>query len=276
MRYFFTLQECKVHAAATSKMRRINERFMLTKATAKLIQSLKDKKARQESGLFVVEGTKTVTELADSKIKVKSLFATHEWIEGNQRFSGVPANIVEVSEQQLRQLSLMQSPQQVLALAEIPQVVFDPQEIASQFTLALDTIQDPGNLGTIIRIADWYGIRHILCSPTCADAFNPKVIQATMGSFMRVDLHYLSLPDFFEKQQQTVVGALMNGQNLYQAQLPDKGVLLIGNEGAGIGAELLKYITTAVTIPRFGGAESLNAGVAAAIICDAWARQHAV
>jgi TrmH family RNA methyltransferase len=249
---------------------------MLTKATAKLIQSLKDKRARQESGLFVVEGTKTVTELAASKIKVKSLFATAAWIEDNQHAFKGHAEIVEVTEQQLRQLSFLQTPQQVIALAQIPEQAFMPETITSQFVLALDTLQDPGNLGTIIRIADWYGISHILCSPGCADVYNPKVIQATMGSFLRVQLYYLSLGDFFQAHKPNVVGALMEGQNLHKAQLPATGVLLIGNEGSGIGAELLPYITTAVTIPRIGGAESLNAGVAAAIICDAWARQHVV
>lgn len=249
---------------------------MLTKATAKLIQSLKDKKARQESGLFVVEGTKTVTELAGSKIEVKSLFATAGWIQDNQHLFTNKVEIVEVSEQQLHQISFMQSPQQVLALAHIQQHNLPTRDIASQFVLALDTIQDPGNLGTIIRIADWYGIRHILCSPGCADVYNPKVIQATMGSFMRVHLHYLSLAEFFAEHRPTVLGALMNGQNLHKAQLPVSGVLLIGNEGSGISAELQSYITTAITIPRIGEAESLNAGVATAIICDAWARQHAV
>jgi len=249
---------------------------MLTKATAKLIQSLKDKRARQESGLFVVEGTKTVTELAGSKIKVKSLFATAGWLQDNQHLFTNKAEIVEVSEQQLHQLSFMQSPQQVLALAHIPHQSLPARDIASQFVLALDTIQDPGNLGTIIRIADWYGIRHILCSPGCADVYNPKVIQATMGSFMRVQLHYLSLAEFFAEHRPTVLGAFMNGQNLHKAQLPASGILLIGNEGSGINAELQPYITAAITIPRIGEAESLNAGVATAIICDAWARQHAV
>jgi TrmH family RNA methyltransferase len=248
---------------------------MLTKATAKLIQSLKDKRARQESGLFVVEGTKTVTELPGSKIKVKSLFATRDWIEGNSNsFRGVK-EIVEVSEQQLRQISFLQTPQQVLALAEIPETPFDANKIISQFVLALDTIQDPGNLGTIIRIADWYGIKHIICSPSCADAFSPKVIQATMGSFLRVDLHYRPLADFFVQYPSIVMGALMNGKSLYETSLPASGVLLIGNEGAGISDELMKYVNTAVTIPRLGGAESLNAGIATAIICDSWARQHA-
>lgn len=248
---------------------------MLTKATAKLIQSLKDKRARQESGLFVVEGTKTVAELPGSKIKVKSLFATRDWIEGNSSSYRKVDEIVEVSEQQLRQISFLQAPQQVLALAELPENVFNPEDIVSQFVLALDTIQDPGNLGTIIRIADWYGIKHILCSPSCADAFNPKVIQATMGSFLRVELHYRALSEYFEQYPSTVLGASMNGKSLYKTAMPASGVLLIGNEGAGISEDLMKYVNTAVTIPRLGGAESLNAGVATAIICDAWARQHA-
>jgi TrmH family RNA methyltransferase len=244
---------------------------MLTKATAKLIQSLKDKRTRHELGLFVVEGPKTVSELLASKIIVKSLFATREWLEANAHIMPNSLECVEVSERQLEQLSFLQTPQQVLALVAIPKPS-DLSHLLSGKVIALDTIQDPGNLGTIIRLADWYGITDIVCSEASADVYNPKVIQATMGSFMRVRLHYTNLKEWIGQQTVPVMGALMSGQNLHQTQLPQKGVLLIGNEGSGISPELIPFVTQAITIPRFGGAESLNAGVATAIICDAWLR----
>jgi RNA methyltransferase, TrmH family len=246
---------------------------MLTKATAKLIQSLKDKRHRQESGLFVIEGAKIVAELPASKITVKSLFATRNWLDANENlFSGVDK--VEVTEQQLKQISFLQTPQQVLALAILPKQVFNANQLQSQFSIVLDTLQDPGNLGTIIRIADWYGIKHIVCSPDSADVYNPKVIQATMGSFLRVNVVYTFLETFLHENQLPVYGAVMNGDSLYKTSFPKEGLLMIGNEGSGIGEQLLKYISHPITIPKQGGAESLNAGIATAIICDAWARQN--
>lgn len=244
---------------------------MLTKATAKLIQSLKDKRTRHALGLFVVEGPKTVSELPASKITVKSLFATHDWLEANAHLFSSGVECVEVSEKQLEQISFLQTPQQVLALAYMPQ----PSNLSilqSSKIIALDTIQDPGNLGTIIRIADWYGITDIVCSNSCADVYNPKVVQATMGSFMRVRVHYADLKQWLGQQTISVIGALMSGENLHHTSLPKEGILLIGNEGSGISPDLTPLISKAVTIPRFGDAESLNAGVATAIICDSWLR----
>jgi TrmH family RNA methyltransferase len=244
---------------------------MLTKATAKLIQSLKDKRTRHELGLFVVEGPKTVSELPASKITVKSLFATHDWLEANAHQFTSSVECVEVSERQLEQISFLQTPQQVLALAYIPQSS-NLSMLQSSRIIALDTIQDPGNLGTIIRIADWYGITDIVCSNSCADVYNPKVVQATMGSFMRVRMHYTDLKSWLGEQRLPIMGAMMLGANLHQTSLPPTGILLVGNEGSGIHSDLIPSITQAITIPRFGDAESLNAGVATAIICDAWLR----
>lgn len=244
---------------------------MLTKATAKLIQSLKDKRQRQVSGLFVIEGAKAVTELSASKITVKSLFATQDWIMQNEKDFPTATEVVEISESQLKQISFLNTPQQVLALASIPH--YDILHADKQDkVIVLDTIQDPGNLGTIIRIADWYGIKHIVCSSSGVDVFNPKVIQATMGSFMRVQVHYTNLKEWLAAYPKPIMGALLTGESIHTTPLPKEGALLIGNEGAGISDELLPFISNPVTIPRFGGAESLNAGVATAIICDAWLR----
>lgn len=247
---------------------------MLTKATAKLIQSLKDKRHRQESGLFVIEGAKILAEVPDSKITLKSLFATRSWLKANETFFP-NVDKVEVTEQQLKQISFLQTPQQVLALAYLPKPFMRMDAWQSGFTIALDTLQDPGNLGTIIRIADWYGIQHIMCSKESVDVYNPKVIQATMGSFLRVEVVYTDLEEFFTQNTLPVYGALMNGESLYTTTLAPKALLLIGNEGTGIDASLMKFISHPITIPRVGGAESLNAGIATAILCDAYARQHA-
>jgi TrmH family RNA methyltransferase len=246
---------------------------MLTKATAKLIGDLKHKRHRQESGLFVIEGSKLVAELLASKITVKSLFATAGWIDGNRSAIHSGTEVITLTNNQLEHISFLQSPQQVLALAQIPQVLLDEIAVLNTFCIALDTLQDPGNLGTIIRIADWYGIQHILCSPACADVYNPKVIQATMGSFLRVNVHYINLEQFFMQHHPPVIGAVMDGANIHESVLPEKGILLIGNEGSGIGNNLMPFVTKAITIPRLGGAESLNAGIATAIICDNWARR---
>lgn len=243
---------------------------MLTKAIAKLIQSLKDKRSRQESGLFVVEGTKTVLELPHSKITVNSLFATREWINTFGSLWKGDVQPIEVSAQQLDQISFVKNPQGVLALAELPDFILSAVDTRKHKVISLDGIQDPGNLGTMIRIADWYGIKHLICSIDCADAWNPKVIQATMGSFQRVEVHYTELSTWLEQQQTTIIGALMKGDNLHQVTLPTTGILLIGNEGSGISDTLLPLINQPVTIPRFGGAESLNAAIATAIICDRW------
>ena len=246
---------------------------MLTKGAIKLIQSLKDKKNRQQHGLFLVEGTKTVMELLASKITVKSLFATDEWISFHKSLLKNISNLEIVSEKELKQISNLVTPQQVIALACIPNYSFDQKELANNFSIALDEIQDPGNLGTIIRIADWYGIKNIICSKNCADVYSPKVIQATMGSFMRVNVFYADLKSFFEEQNKLpVYGAVMNGENLYTTSISANGILLIGNEGSGISDELLTFVTHPITIPKIGDAESLNASIATAIICDAWAR----
>ena len=247
---------------------------MLTKVTVKLVQSLKDKKNRQQNGLFIVEGTKAVIELLGSKIIVKTLFTTNEWLTQHKVMLKNNIELIVVNEKELKQLSNLVTPQQVIALAEIPKNEMPPENISKEFSVALDQIQDPGNLGTIIRIADWYGIKNVFCSQNCADVFNPKVIQATMGSFLRVDVFYTDLSAFFEKQKNIpVYGALMNGEDLYQTKIKATGILLIGNEGTGISNELLKYVSHPITIPKRGGAESLNASVATAIICDTWARE---
>jgi len=248
---------------------------MLSKATIKFVQLLKDKKNRQEHGLFLVEGNKTVAELLASNLKVKTLFATERWLRDYHELLKTDTVFEKVSDIELKKLSNLVTPQDVVALVEMPGNKFDSSKITNSFSIALDGIQDPGNFGTILRIADWYGIQNIICSPQCADVYNPKVIQSAMGSFIRVNVFYTSLNHFFEANKNIqVYGAVMNGDDLYTSKINSNGILLIGNEGSGISEDLNKFVTKALTIPRKGNAESLNAAIATAIICDAWARGH--
>lgn len=221
-----------------------------------------------------MEGKKQVAELLTSDHKISCLVATQNWLDDHSENIKPGTEIIPVSADELYKASLQQAPQDVLAVVHIPEKTFTPSALNDQFTIALDGIQDPGNLGTIIRIADWYGIQNIISSRDCVDVFNPKTIQATMGSFMRVNVWYENLEDELASLKLPVYGALMNGASLYETQLAKSGILLIGNEGKGISEKLLPLITQPVAIPRFGEAESLNAGIATAIICDAWAREN--
>lgn len=245
---------------------------MLSKARIKLIQSLNLKKHRSELKLFVVEGKKQVTELLTSNYQVNCIVATPNWADAFAQDIKNNTELIIVSDDDLKKASLLQAPQDVLAIVKIPEKQFSSALINTGFSIFLDGIQDPGNLGTIIRIADWYGIKTIVCSNDCVDVFNPKTIQATMGSFARVDVYYNYLSDILKQNNLPVYGALMQGESLYQSTIKENGILLIGNEGKGISEELLSYISNPITIPKIGGAESLNAGIATAIICDARAR----
>lgn len=245
---------------------------MLSKARIKLIQSLNQKKQRSELKLFVVEGKKQVTELFTSTYQINCLVATPEWADAHAQDIKNNTELVVVSADELKKASLLQAPQEVLALVEIPEQAFSAQLLNDNFTIVLDGIQDPGNLGTIVRIADWYGIKQIICSKDCVDIYNPKTIQATMGSFARVNVFYQELNDILTQTTLPVYGALMHGVSIHQTELPQKAILVIGNEGKGISEAILPHISHPITIPRFGGAESLNAAVATAIICDGFAR----
>ena len=245
---------------------------MLSKARIKIIQSLHLKKYRNELKLFVVEGKKQVAELLTSNYQISCLIATHNWAMQHAQYITNNTELITVSDDELKKVSLLQAPQGVLALVQMPDINYLPELLTNNFTIVLDGIQDPGNLGTIVRIADWYGIKNIVCSLDCVDIYNPKTIQATMGSFARVNVYYIDLIEVLNQIDLPVYGALMQGESLHTVQLHKNALLIIGNEGKGISENLLQYITNPITIPKFGEAESLNAGVAAAIICDARAR----
>ncbi len=242
---------------------------MLSSSKIKWLKSLSQKKFRKQEGLFIAEGDKIVKELLSSSFEVKGIYAIESWAEN----ASLPANITPqiVSAKELERISSHASPNQALAVVQIPDN--HPNfELHNRFTLVLDNIQDPGNLGTIIRTADWFGVRNIVCSEDTAEVYNPKVIQATMGSFMRVNVSYTKLEEFFSKIPQgfPVMGALLEGENIFETELPSEGIIVTGNESKGISAAVRSYISGKLFIPRgvdnAEQPESLNAAIATGII----------
>jgi TrmH family RNA methyltransferase len=239
---------------------------MISKGTTGYIKSLQLKKYRNKAQSFLVEGSKSVLELLRSGFEVTHLIGTESFIKDNAdtiaKFDLVPEI---VSSKEVNRLSALKNNSVVLAAARIRPV--QPFKIApDEFCIALDRIRDPGNLGTIIRIADWYGIYKILCSTDCTDFYNAKTIQATMGSFTRVQAYYADLKK--QLQGHKVYGAAMAGENVHQIKFTSGGIVLIGNEAQGISDNLKPLVAQWISIPKYGLAESLNAAMATAVICD--------
>jgi len=241
---------------------------MLSKNTVKFIKSLHQKKYRTESGKFFVEGEKSVIEVLQSDFKVHLLLVTPEFaVKYASLIDRLGVEVIQVTPNQLEQLGQYQSNDAALAVVEMkPNHAFQPKK--GELILALDSVRDPGNLGTILRIADWYGIKKLIFSTHTADFYNPKVIQASMGSFTRVQFFYGDLVASFQTWKLPVYGAFLEGTSVHQLISPEPGVLLLGNESQGISKEVEKFVTNKVTIPSFGGAESLNVAIASAIMCD--------
>ena len=239
---------------------------MITNAQIKFIKSLAQAKNRELHKLYVAEGEKLAIEWLQSSANVQMIIATSLWISKNQSIISKhsSAQVIEVDEQTLARMSQLQTPNHVILVVEYSSKMVIPKETG--WIIALDTIQDPGNMGTILRIADWFGINTIICSPQCVDIYNHKVIQSGMGAHLRVAVEYKELDTFFKLNQLPVYAALLNGENLFQVKSKQAGIILIGNESKGIAPELLPFASHPVTIPRIGGAESLNAGVATGII----------
>lgn len=237
---------------------------MLSKNEIKYIQSLGHKKRRDEERLFLMEGNKMVAELlAHYPSQIVRLYATETFFEQNSAARQIQLHQV-VSEDELARISQLQTPNQALALVHY--FAEAAVELSStEWTLALDGIRDPGNMGTIIRLADWFGIRTIICSPDCADVYNPKVVQATMGSIMRVTVVEKELAVFLADQNLPVVGAVLGGKELSSFEFPKAGILVIGNESTGIREDVISLLSDKLMIPRFGEAESLNAAIATSI-----------
>ncbi|MDZ4667265.1 MAG: RNA methyltransferase [bacterium] len=240
---------------------------MLTKAAIKFVKSLEDKSIRHANKLFVAEGSKSLLDLLSSNLVAQEIFALELWLQTHAKSipEGVQVNIV--SSKEMSQLSQLKSPREVIGLFQMLKFRFEPKQAKGLF-LALDTIQDPGNLGTLIRLADWYGIQQILCTPETADCFSPKVIQSTMGSIGRVALHYGDLAAWFKEMNIPVIAASMEGVSARKYNFPENMILLLGNEGSGISASLAGLVSETVSIERIGLAESLNAAVAGAILVD--------
>jgi RNA methyltransferase, TrmH family len=235
---------------------------MLSKNDVKYIQSLCHKRQRDEDKLFIAEGPKMVEEILNSNFEIVQVYAVNEWLNENRHVS---APVTEISHVELEKISTLQTPNKVVVVARQKQLQNEPV-LSGKVSIVLDGIQDPGNLGTIIRIADWFGIDQLIASNDTADVYNAKVVQSTMGSICRVSVWYKSLPEWFAGIKAPVYGALLNGKSIYETAKVEEGIIVIGNESKGIREGIIERVTHPVTIPRFGGAESLNAAVATGII----------
>lgn len=250
---------------------------MLSKNKIKLIKSLATKKGREQTGLFLAEGSKSVTDLFQS-FDCELIVAETGWIEMHQSSLGTCREVIEATHDEIEKASLLMTPQNVLALFRMHPESGRLKLPDKGLTLFLDHIQDPGNLGTIIRLADWFGIASVFCSEGCADIYNPKTVQATMGSLARVSTASVSTNDFFQSLPRTyrVYGTFMDGENIYDKHLPEDAVIVMGNEGQGITEETARYVNERIAVPaaKHHGTspESLNVAIATAIVCSEFKR----
>ncbi len=245
---------------------------MISKSKIKYLRSLKLKKFRQKYDNFTVEGDKIALEILESQnVQIETIIATQDW--NNQYFNQSLRNQFDIEiaeEKDFKQFSNFSTPSPVLVVAKQLSADWDDEVIKNNFSLYLDGIQDPGNFGTILRIADWFGIPYVFCSEKCADLYNHKTLQASMGAFLRVKVMYLPFAEVLEKcNEMPFYGTVLEGQNIFKEKTNKKGVIVIGNEGKGISPEILNKITHKILIPKGenGGAESLNAAVATGIVC---------
>jgi TrmH family RNA methyltransferase len=255
---------------------------MLSINQIKFIKSLEHKKYRKTHNCFVVEGEKMVLELMNSSFEIITIFAIKPFIHKYFKENNYSFKINEITDSELSRVSFLQTPNQVLAIARLP--MLKPIDVSkSDLILALDNIQDPGNLGTIIRTAGWFGITQLFCSPETVDAFNPKVVQATMGAIFRTQITYSPLPEIIQKAKANripVFGTVLSGKNIYNHKLPKNAVIVMGNESKGISDELRTQLDTEILIPPFpensDTMESLNVSVATALVCAEFRRQQLI
>ena len=241
----------------------------MTKNDVKELQALRQAKSRKERGIFAVEGNKLVEELIDSKFRVNNIFVTELWVEKNPVLAKKIADYEIVTPKQMEQISNFVTPPGIFATAMMPKYNIEPKDTETQMILMLDGINDPGNLGTIIRTADWFGIKKIVISEDTCDPWQPKVIQSTMGSIFRMQIIETDIVRFLKEVKTPVFGALMQGKNVYHTQIKDnQGVIIIGSESHGIRENVMPFVSCPINIPRAEGSltESLNASVAAGII----------
>lgn len=240
---------------------------MLSKSQISFIRSLHQKKFRKENGLFLVEGLKSITEFIASSYVIDTLYIRDTTAA---KVLKIPhkINVTEISQADLHRISALQTPQDALAVVRIPEKTgVKTASPTDTIVLVLDGVQDPGNLGTIIRTADWFGFTQIICSNDTVEAWNPKTVQASMGSLARVDISYTDLPLLLAETTRPVFGTLLDGRSVFETDWPAAAWLVLGSEGKGISPAVQAHISDAVTIPRFGKAESLNVAVAASICC---------
>lgn len=253
---------------------------MISTSKSKLIRSLHQKKYRDQHRLFLVEGEKMIRELAlegpENRYHIQEIFAVPEWIEKQEvllRNRGI--QLTEATQEEIKKVSKLVTPQAVIALVSIPDLLFSSEDLLNTPVLAFESIRDPGNLGTIIRTADWFGIRHIVCTPDSTDLYNSKVVQSTMGAITRVQVHYLEIEALLKSktmQKKTVFGTFLEGENIYTSSLETDPLILFGNESHGLSQNLSPYIQRRITIPTFSpegkGSESLNVASSVAVVCS--------
>lgn len=250
----------------------------LSKNKIKYIHSLKDKKYRTEHGTFVAEGYKMVTELLQSFV-CDVLLVTDEFYTTTKADLSKVGELIVVTDDELRKASFLNTPQQTLGVFRQPEYGVETINLQSNLVLALDGIQDPGNFGTIVRLADWYGIEHVVCSKDTVDVYNPKAVQATMGALCRVKIHYVDLYSFIKNNSDVpVYGTLLDGECMYEHKLSNNGIIVMGNEGNGIRSEIESLISNKLYIPNYPSeretSESLNVAIATAIICAEFRRRY--
>jgi len=239
---------------------------MISKRQIKIINSLQQKKYRKSTGLFVAEGKKVIEEFLNSNFELETLFTTEANLFAADR------KVTLISEAELKKISFLKTPNKALALFKISSVHILDQ---NGLIVALDDVRDPGNLGTIIRLCDWFGVKQLVCSEATVDCYNPKVIQATMGSLTRVNVVYVDLKNYLSETKVPAFGAFMDGNNVYKTQLPTDGILVMGNEAKGVSEEISNLITEKIAIPRFGETqqtESLNVAMATGILLNEFKR----
>jgi TrmH family RNA methyltransferase len=240
---------------------------MLSKSQVSLLKSLQHKKERKQNGLFLVEGYKSVVEFLNSPYPVEAIYHAASFDPKMLNLSQ-KINLYNISVTDIEKISSLKTPQEVIALVKIPQhPTLNNQKLKQKFSLVLDGVQDPGNMGTIIRTADWFGITDIICSEDTVDAYNPKVVQASMGSLARINVHYIDIETILPKMGLPLFGAMLNGENIYKTNFGNEGLVVMGNEGNGLRPAVERLISKSITIPRLGKAESLNVGIATALFC---------
>jgi TrmH family RNA methyltransferase len=254
---------------------------MISKNKIKFIVSLQKKKVRDEENLYVIEGDKLVREFLNAGVTISILAAKPEFLGSlAPELTQFVKEIEEVSYEDLKHISTLKTPHNALAVVQMPGHEMKMAEIINQFCVALDFVQDPGNMGTIIRAAGWFGIKNIVCSMDCVDVYNPKVIQASMGAILHVHVYHTDLKNllaFAAQNSVSVFGTMLEGKSIYKHKLDNKGIILLGNESKGISTELIPFITEKIKIPKFSnareGIDSLNVGMAASVVFSEFLRK---